>query len=78
MSIFSLRHVLGLKQGIDKEKISESALTYPFAEPKEQISGSTNEYKSKHPGGDNVTVVASTYGKGAIMRQKMASRVVAH
>ena len=61
-----------------RRSFPESALTYPFAEPKEQISGSTNEYKSKHPGGDNVTVVASTYGKGAIMRQKNASKVVAH
>ena len=78
MSFFSPRHVLGLKQDIDREKTPKSALTYPFAEPKEQISGSTNQYRSKQPGGDGVTVVASTYGKGAIMRQKNASKVVAH
>ena len=57
----------------------KSALTYPFAKPKEQISGLANQYyTSKMTGGEDVTLVVSTYGNGAMIKQKNASKVVAH
>lgn len=47
------RHELGLIQGINWREMSKGALTYPFAEPKEQISGWTNQYVPKPPSGEN-------------------------
>lgn len=72
------RHVSGLNHDIDWKGIPKSVLTYPSAEPKKQISGLTNQYMPKPPSRENVTAVASTYGKGAMITVRPANKVVAH
>lgn len=60
--------------GVDPEGV----LTYPFAEPEEQVSGLTNQYIPSSASGEHVTLVASTYGKGAMRTVRNANNVVAH
>ena len=57
------RQSLTLKQGTRWGKDPESTLTYVFAVPEEQVSGSTNQNKPKPPSGDHVTFEASLTGK---------------
>ena len=71
------RYILTLNHATESG-YPKGVLTYPFAEPEEQVSGLTNQYIPKSASGEHVTLVASTYGKGAMRTVRNANSVVAH